>query len=249
MELNTSLSLGLTSGPAPGFDGVILAVSFFPTMIGITGAAIFVVMGIALKSVLMPIRALFAVGLTLVFSYGSAALVYEWGVLNWLGVGSLHTVAGDRSLLWMPPLVSFCMLCGLCLDYELFLVLRIAHYRRVIGLSHRSAIVQGLSSTGPVVTAAGCIHGCRFLLQLVLCDDGAQPAVVLLGDGRALRHVHRAHAACAVHDVVARRRRVVACQVAADVVDDTERLNRLLSISRRAGGRSPLHARLSSASP
>ncbi len=108
VERNSSLSLGLTSGPAPGFDGVILAVSFFPTMIGITGAAIFVVMGI----VLMPIRALFAVGLTLVFSYGSAALVYEWGVLNWLGVGSLHTVAGDRSLLWMPPLVSFCMLCG-----------------------------------------------------------------------------------------------------------------------------------------
>jgi hypothetical protein len=81
-------------------------------LIGITGAAIFVVMGIALKSVLMPIRALFAIGLTLVFSYGSAALVYEWGVLNWLGVGSLHTVAGDCSLLWMPPLVSFCMLCG-----------------------------------------------------------------------------------------------------------------------------------------
>jgi hypothetical protein len=97
VERNSSLSLGLTSGPAPGFDGVILAVSFFPTMIGITGAAIFVVMGIALKSVLMPIRALFAVGLTLVFSYGSAALVYEWGVLNWLGVVSLHTVAGDRS--------------------------------------------------------------------------------------------------------------------------------------------------------
>jgi hypothetical protein len=60
----------------------------------------------------MPIRALFAVGPTLVFSYGSAALVYECGVLNWLGVGSLHTVAGYRSLLWMPPLVSFCMLCG-----------------------------------------------------------------------------------------------------------------------------------------
>jgi uncharacterized membrane protein YdfJ with MMPL/SSD domain len=166
VERNTSLSLGLTSGPAPGFDGVILAVSFFPTMIGITGAAIFIVMGIALKSVLMPIRALFAVGLTLVFSYGSAALVYEWGVLNWLGVGSLHTVAGDRSLLWMPPLVSFCMLCGLCLDYELFLVLRIAHYRRVIGLSHRSAIVQGLSSTGPVVTAAGCIMAVAFCSNL-----------------------------------------------------------------------------------
>ena len=71
-------------------------------------------MGIAPKSVRMPIRALFAVGLTLVFSYGSAALVFEWGVLNWLGVGSLHTVPGDRSLLWMPPLVSFCVLFGAC---------------------------------------------------------------------------------------------------------------------------------------
>ena len=67
----------------------------------------------------------------------------------------------------MPPLVSFCMLCGLCLDYELFLVLRIAHYRRVIGLSHRSAIVQGLSSTGPVVTAAGCIMAVAFCSNLL----------------------------------------------------------------------------------
>jgi uncharacterized membrane protein YdfJ with MMPL/SSD domain len=45
-------------------------------------------------------------------------------------------------------------------------VLRIAHYRRVIGLSHRSAIVQGLSSTGPVVTAAGCIMAVAFCSNL-----------------------------------------------------------------------------------
>jgi hypothetical protein len=103
----------------------------------------------------------------------------------------------------------------LCLDYELFLVLRIAHYRRVIGLSHRSAIVQGLSSTGPVVTAAGCIMAVAFCSNLFSATM-ALNQLSFFGDGRALRHVHRAHAACAVHDVVARRCRVVACQVLKD---------------------------------
>jgi uncharacterized membrane protein YdfJ with MMPL/SSD domain len=36
----------------------------------------------------------------------------------------------------------------------------------VIGLSHRSAIVQGLSSTGAVVTAAGCIMAVAFCSNL-----------------------------------------------------------------------------------
>jgi RND superfamily putative drug exporter len=161
---NTSLELALTGGPAPGWDSVQMAYDDFPLMIGIVSGTILLVVGIALKSVLIPLRSLLAVALTLGFCYGSASLVYEWGVLDWMGFMGLHTMSPhDRALLWMPPLVSFGIIVGLCLDYDLFLLIRVADFRKSgAGMPNRDAVVLGLSSTGPIITAAGVIMAVAF---------------------------------------------------------------------------------------
>jgi uncharacterized membrane protein YdfJ with MMPL/SSD domain len=164
VERNTSLTLALTGGPAPGWDSVQMAYDDFPLMVGIVSGTILLVVGIALKSVLIPLRSLLAVALTLAFCYGSASLVYEWGVLDWMGFMGLHTMSpNDRALLWMPPLVSFGIIVGLCLDYDLFLLIRVADFRKSGGgMANRDAVVLGLSTTGPIITAAGVIMAVAF---------------------------------------------------------------------------------------
>jgi RND superfamily putative drug exporter len=54
------------------------------------------------------------------------------------------------------PIVVFCIVFGLSMDYEVFIVARIADGRRA-GLDDGAALVEGLASTGRVITFAASI--------------------------------------------------------------------------------------------
>ena len=54
------------------------------------------------------------------------------------------------------PVVVFCIVFGLSMDYEVFIVARIADCRRA-GLADGAALVEGLASTGRVITFAAAI--------------------------------------------------------------------------------------------
>ena len=83
-----------------------------PLAIGVTAAVVFVVVGIAFRSVVVPLRSIFTIALTLSFVYGSATYVYEHNILNSLGFWGLH---GRGALSWIPPLLNFSLLVGLSL--------------------------------------------------------------------------------------------------------------------------------------
>ena len=55
----------------------------------------------------------------------------------------------------MPPLV-FCTVFGLSMDYEVFLVSRVAEARRG-GMPEAEALAEGLARTGGVITSAAAI--------------------------------------------------------------------------------------------
>ncbi len=59
----------------------------------------------------------------------TATLIYAYGGLNWLGFAGLSEQVGG-SILWMPPIVSFSIVTGLCLDYDIFLLTRVLFERR-----------------------------------------------------------------------------------------------------------------------
>merc|ERR1712232_306515 len=59
------------------------------------------------------------------------------------------------------PVVSFALTIALSLDYDLFVVIRIADYR-FAGYDIRGSIVRALHETGPVVTGAGLIMAYTF---------------------------------------------------------------------------------------
>ena len=130
----------------------------FPTAIGVTVSVVFAVVGIAFRSLAIPLRALFTIALTLGGVYGAAAAVYQYGVLDWLGWPALHSMT---ALFWLPPVLSFSIMVGLGLDYDIFLLTRIVEFRRH-PLSDRGSVLMGLTRTGRIITAAGGIMAVAF---------------------------------------------------------------------------------------
>ena len=58
------------------------------------------------------------------------------------------------ALYWLTPVMTFSILVGLALDYDLFLFTRVKEYRHQ-GYTNRAAIIKGVDKTGGIITAAG----------------------------------------------------------------------------------------------
>merc|ERR1719387_3099683 len=77
----------------------------------------------------------------LTFVYGAVIAVFQNGALNWLGMDQFSEMGG---LSWEMPLLTFCVLMGLALDYDIFLFSRVVEYRAK-GYDNRSAVVKGMT--------------------------------------------------------------------------------------------------------
>jgi RND superfamily putative drug exporter len=116
-------------------------------LVAATMALLFVLTG----SVVIPLKALLLNGLTLVATLGVLVVVFQWGwgasLLGFTSWGGLDLTT---------PVLLFVFLFGLTMDYEVFLLSRIAEERVRGGAA--GAVRRGLVASGPVVTtAAGCI--------------------------------------------------------------------------------------------
>jgi RND superfamily putative drug exporter len=124
----------------------------FPLAVALVYLGILVVLGLAFRSLLIPLKSILLNTLTVATAYGVITLIFQEGWLAGLfGVpGGLGYV--DSS----APLFIFAIVFGLSMDYEVFLVARIyeAHRR---GLSDRDAVVAALSATGGVITSAAAV--------------------------------------------------------------------------------------------
>jgi uncharacterized membrane protein YdfJ with MMPL/SSD domain len=149
--------------------------SIFPVAVVVTAGVVFVLIGLAFRSAVVPLRAVLSIGLTLVLVYGAAIFVYEDGALAWLHFAGLAPLEEDASLSWIPPILSFSIVVGLGLDYDVFLLSRIVEAREEEQeeegggggggggrRSDRDAIVVGLTKSGATITAAGCIMAVAF---------------------------------------------------------------------------------------
>jgi RND superfamily putative drug exporter len=87
----------------------------------------------------------------------SSVWVFQGGNFEWASsnLKSIH------SLYWLVPVMSFSILVGLGLDYDIFLVSRIYEYR-LLGFTSDSAVVKGIYRTGSIITGAGVIMAIAF---------------------------------------------------------------------------------------
>ena len=140
----------LEGSAAIAHDAVTAVYQNFPFVVFITTAVVFLLMGLFFGSFVPPLRSIVSISCTLTFSFGLAVLVYQDGIWNWTHIRSLIAVEGE--ICWLVPVMSFSIIVGLALDYDVFLVSRILEFR-LDGYHHQSSIVAGLDATGGIITA------------------------------------------------------------------------------------------------
>ena len=124
----------------------------FPTIVWLVVGGTFLTLVVGLRSILVPLKAVLLNLLSVGAAFGALTLVFQEGHGGRL-FGMTEPLGAVFSSL---PLVVFCIVFGLSMDYEVFLMTRVMEARRV-GISDRAAIVEALGTTGPVITNAAAI--------------------------------------------------------------------------------------------
>ena len=124
---------------------------FVSVMALVVGGTLIALLG-GFRSVFAPLKAVALNLLSVTASFGALVLVFQDGHgSRWLGVPG-----GTGSIFPIVPIVSFAIVFGLSMDYEVFLVARVLEARKS-GLSEEEAIPEGLARTAGLITSAAAI--------------------------------------------------------------------------------------------
>jgi RND superfamily putative drug exporter len=115
-------------------------------------AATLIVLALAFRSLLIPIKAVALNLLSVAASFGAVVLVFQDGYGSRL-FGLQGPMDGGFPIV---PILVFCIVFGLSMDYEVFIVARVADGRRS-GLSEEQSLIEGLVTSGRVVSFAAAI--------------------------------------------------------------------------------------------
>ena len=115
-------------------------------------ATTLVVLFLSFRSLLVPLKAVLLNLLSVSGAFGALVLVFQDGH----GARLLGLARPLDGVFPIVPALVFCVVFGLSMDYEVFLVARVAEARRA-GLSEDEALGEGLARTGPVITSAAAI--------------------------------------------------------------------------------------------
>jgi len=127
-----------------------------PLMIAIVVGLSFIVLLLAFRSLLVPVKAAAMNLLSVAAAYGVVTAVFQLGWGSSL-IGLDHSIP----IVSFVPLLMFAILFGLSMDYEVFLLTQMREHYKQTGDAHR-AVVEGLVSTGRVITSAAAIMVCVF---------------------------------------------------------------------------------------
>ncbi|GAA1365999.1 MMPL family transporter [Catellatospora chokoriensis] len=160
--LETSVPV-LVAGPAAQLvDAKDATADRLPVALAVVVVATALLLFLLTGSLVVPVKALLMNLLTMLATLGVLVAVFQWG---W-GSGLLgFTPWGALDL--TTPLLLFVFVFGLSMDYEVFLLARIREeWARRTGddrAANDRAVLAGITTTGPVVTAAAVSIGIVFL--------------------------------------------------------------------------------------
>jgi RND superfamily putative drug exporter len=104
-----------------------------------------------MRSVVLPLKAAVMNFLPILAAYGLLTALFQHG----FGAGWLH-VPVNGAITNTVPIVLFCVVFGLSMDYEVLILSRISEAYHA-GRGVRDAIVEGLASSGGLITGAALI--------------------------------------------------------------------------------------------
>jgi RND superfamily putative drug exporter len=150
--------------------------SRLPLLIGAVVTVSFLLLMVGFRSVIVPLKAAVMNVLSIGVGYGVMVAVFQWGWGKEI-FGLSETVP---IVSWVP-LLMFAILFGLSMDYEVFLISAIRDAYRRHG-DNRQAVIDGLSTTGRVITSAALIMFSVFVAFIAFPD----PVVKMVGLGLAV---------------------------------------------------------------
>jgi RND superfamily putative drug exporter len=153
----------------------------------VIGSFAAVVLG--LRSLFAAVKAILLNLFSVAASFGALVLVFQDGY----GSRLLGVTAATHSVFPIIPILSFAIVFGLSMDYEVFLVSRVLEERRK-GLPERAAVIEGMASTAGLITSAASIMIAVFAAFtlgnfLVIKMLGFTLAVAVLIDATLVRMV------------------------------------------------------------
>ena len=139
-------------GTTAGFvDGLHMIDIFQPVVIALVLALSFILLLVAFRSLVVAATCILMNLLSVGASYGALVLVFQYGI----GARLFGFRQVDRIEAWVP-LLMFCVLFGLSMDYQVFLLSRIRERYDIVGHT-REAVGFGIQSTAGIITGAALI--------------------------------------------------------------------------------------------
>jgi predicted secreted hydrolase len=145
------VSVLVGGGAAEVRDVVQRIASDFPRSAAFILISTYLVLFVLLRSVVLPAKALIVNALSITASFGALVWIFQDGNLSaLLGFAPLGFV--ETTL----PVILFCVLFGLSMDYEVFLLSRMKEVYDKTG-DNREAVIRGMERSGRIVSSAALI--------------------------------------------------------------------------------------------
>ncbi len=146
-----SISVLVDGGTAGDMDYVISLYTDFPIAVLVIALTTYVVLFLLFRSLVLPLKAIVMNTLSILASYGALVIIFQDGFLHqFLGFEPLGFVEASS------PILLFCALFGLSMDYEVFLLSRVQEAFWQTG-DNKQAVALGLQRSGSIITSAAVI--------------------------------------------------------------------------------------------
>nr|WP_261302125.1 MMPL family transporter [Paenibacillus andongensis] len=145
------LDIAVTGGPAYRLDIIDRIQNEIPGVLTFVMGITYIVLLLAFRSVVLPLKAVLMNMLSLGASLGVVVLVFQHGYMaDLLHITSIGYVSATL------PVIIFCVVFGISMDYEVFLISRIMEEYEASGDNDKST-AEGLKKTGSLITSAAFI--------------------------------------------------------------------------------------------
>jgi RND superfamily putative drug exporter len=138
--------------PALNADYETIVRDRFPFVMSLVVGGTFLALLCGFRSIFVAVKAIALNLFSVAAAFGALVLVFQDGY----GIRFLGVPAATGSIFPLVPIVTFAIVFGLSMDYEVFLVARVLEARRS-GLGELEAIPEGMARTAGLITSAAAI--------------------------------------------------------------------------------------------
>ena len=143
-----SITIGVTGTTALQLDINQKLTDALPQYLGVVVGLSFLILIVAFRSILVPIKATLGFLLSVLAMFGAMVAIFQWG---WFGIAD-----APGPIVSFIPIIAIGVLFGLAMDYEFFLVSNM-HEEYLRTKDAKKSVLNGFGLGSKVVTAAGAI--------------------------------------------------------------------------------------------